>query len=184
MFTSRAEYRLALREDNADLRLTEVGRRLGLIDDARWEAFSRKREAIYREEMRLKSEFVSAGSRQKISKYELLRRPEVRYADVGLESQTPEDVAAQVEVRAKYEGYVERQRAEVARRHEYETLPLPQDLEYASVKGLSKEALQKLSRHRPETIGQASRISGITPAAISLLLVHLKRGLVAQKKTA
>jgi len=184
MFTSRAEYRLTLREDNADLRLTEIGRGLGLVDDVRWEAFSRKRDAILQEERRLKSEFVSAGFRKTVSKFDILRRPEAKYADVAGDSPIAAEAAAQVEVRAKYEGYIERQRVEVARRQEHEMLPLPPDLDYAGVKGLSKEAQQKLNRHRPETIGQASRISGITPAAISLLLVHLKRGFVAQKKTA
>ena len=184
MFTSRAEYRLTLREDNADLRLTETGRKLGLVDDARWDAFAAKRDAIQREEQRLKSEFVSAGSHKTVPKYEYLRRPEIKYADVRGDVTVPEDVAAQVEVRAKYEGYIERQAAEVARRQEHETRELPRDLDYAVVKGLSKEVQQKLNRHRPETIGQASRISGVTPAAISLLLVHLKRGFAAQKKTA
>jgi len=184
MFTSRAEYRLTLREDNADLRLTEIGRGLGLVDDARWDAFSRKRDAIVQEERRLKSEFVSTGFHKTASKFDVLRRPETRYADVAGDSPISAEAAAQVEVRAKYEGYIERQRVEVARRQEHETLPLPPDLDYTGVKGLSKEAQQKLNRHRPETIGQASRISGITPAAISLLLVHLKRGFAAQKKTA
>jgi tRNA uridine 5-carboxymethylaminomethyl modification enzyme len=119
-----------------------------------------------------------------VSKYDVLRRPESTYAEVAGDAPVAEEVAAQVEIRAKYEGYIERQRAEVARRHQYETLALPAGLDYAAVKGLSTEAQQKLSRHRPETIGQASRISGITPAAISLLLVHLKRGLAAQKKSA
>jgi tRNA uridine 5-carboxymethylaminomethyl modification enzyme len=184
MFTSRAEYRLTLREDNADLRLTEVGRKLGLVDDERWDAFSRKRDQLEREEQRLRGEFVSAGSRQKISKFELLRRPETNYGDVAEGTGIAADVASQLEIRAKYEGYIERQRLEVARRQEHESLVLPHGLDYASVRGLSKEAQQKLNRHRPETIGQASRISGITPAAISLLLVHLKRGFAAQKKTA
>jgi len=184
MFTSRAEYRLTLREDNADLRLSETGRKLGLIDDERWDAFSRKRDAIYQEEQRLKSEFVSTGSHKTASKFDILRRPETTYADVAGSASLSPDAAAQVEIRAKYEGYIERQRLEVARRQEHEGLALPLDLDYAGVKGLSKEAQQKLNRHRPETIGQASRISGITPAAISLLLVHLKRGFAAQKKTA
>lgn len=184
MFTSRAEYRLTLREDNADLRLTETGRKLGLVDDARWDAFSRKRKAIEAEERRLKTLFVSAGSHKTVSKYDLLRRHEVHYADVAGSEPIAEEAAAQVEIRAKYEGYVERQRMEVARRHEYEMFTLPAEIDYSTVKGLSKEAQQKLNRHRPETIGQASRISGVTPAAISLLLVHLKRGFTAQKKTA
>ena len=184
MFTSRAEYRLTLREDNADLRLTEAGRELGLVDDRRWEAFTRKRDAIEREEQRLKSEFVSASSHKTVSKFDILRRPEGSYADVADAASIPPEVAAQIEIRAKYEGYIERQRVEVARRQEHESLALPPDLDYVTVKGLSKEAQQKLNRHRPETVGQASRISGITPAAISLLLVHLKRGFAAQKKTA
>ena len=184
MFTSRAEYRLTLREDNADLRLTEAGRQLGLVDDQRWEAFSRKRDVIEREEQRLKNEFVSAGSHKTVSKFDLLRRPEGSYANVADAASISPEAAAQIEIRAKYEGYIERQRVEVARRQEHESLGLPQDLDYAGVKGLSKEAQQKLNRHRPETVGQASRISGITPAAISLLLVHLKRGFAAQKKTA
>jgi tRNA uridine 5-carboxymethylaminomethyl modification enzyme len=184
MFTSRAEYRLTLREDNADLRLTGIGRQLGLVDDARWDAFSRKRDAINQEEQRLKSTFVSAGFRKKLSKFDILRRPESTYADVAGESPLAAEAAAQVEIRAKYEGYIERQRVEVAQRQEHEMLPLPLNLDYTGVNGLSKEAQQKLNRHRPGTIGQASRISGITPAAISLLLVHLKRGFAAQKKTA
>jgi len=185
MFTSRAEYRLMLREDNADLRLTEIGHGLGLIDGERWQAFSRKREAIIREQERLNSTFVSAGFRQKSSQMELLRRPEVSYASLIGESQVDPEVAAQVEIQAKYQGYIERQRAEVARRRDHETLRLPLDLDYRELRGLSSEVQQKLNRHRPETIGQASRISGVTPAAISLLLVYLKRGFQPpQKKTA
>jgi tRNA uridine 5-carboxymethylaminomethyl modification enzyme len=182
MFTSRAEYRLTLREDNADLRLTEAGRRLGLVDDYRWDAFNRKRDAIAAETERLKSTYVSAGFQKKCSIYELLRRPEVTYA--GAVEAPVEDpaVAEQVEIQAKYEGYISRQRAEVERRKNAESARLPQDLDYREVRGLSTEAQQKLNHHRPETIGQASRISGITPAAISLLLVHLKRGLGAQQK--
>ena len=185
MFTSRAEYRLMLREDNADLRLTEIGHGLGLIDGERWQAFSRKREAIIREQERLNSTFVSAGFRKKSSQMELLRRPEVSYASLIGESQVDPEVAAQVEIQAKYQGYIERQRAEVARRRDHETLRLPLDLDYRELRGLSSEVQQKLNRHRPETIGQASRISGVTPAAISLLLVYLKRGFQPpQKKTA
>ena len=185
MFTSRAEYRLMLREDNADLRLTEIGHGLGLIDSARWSAFSRKREAIMREQKRLSSTFVSAGFQKKHSQMELLRRPEVNYANLVGEPQVDPEVAAQVEIQAKYQGYIERQRAEVARRQDHEALRLPLDLDYQDVRGLSSEVQQKLNRHHPETIGQASRISGVTPAAISLLLVHLKRGFQPpQKKTA
>ena len=184
MFTSRAEYRLQLREDNADLRLTETGRRLGLIDDGRWDAFCRKRDAIERETERLAVTFVSAGFQQKQSFIELLRRPEVHYDDLVPESPVSPEVAAQVEIRAKYEGYIDRQRREVERRREFETLSMPNEFDYRQVRGLSVEAQQKLNQHRPETIGQASRIQGITPAAISLLLVHLKRGLQPSKKTA
>jgi tRNA uridine 5-carboxymethylaminomethyl modification enzyme len=184
MFTSRAEYRLQLREDNADLRLTEVGRRLGLVDDRRWAAFNRKRDAIGAEKARLERLIVSAGSLQKRPAIDILRRPEIRYADVAPDSGVPADVAEQVEIQAKYEGYIERQREEIARRAQFESLALPHELDYREVRGLSVEAQQKLNRYRPETIGQASRISGITPAAISLLLVHLKRGFAPSKKTA
>lgn len=204
MFTSRAEYRLALREDNADARLTELGRKLGLVDDLRWEAFSRKQEAILREQERLKKTCVSPRyiEKQEIQRTigqaldrdytldELLRRPGIGYAALmGLPGAGPgvEDpvVADALEIRAKYGGYIERQNEEVARRKSLEALALPGDLDYRSVRGLSAEVQQKLNLHRPETLGQASRISGVTPAAISLLLVHLKRGFAgSQKKTA
>jgi tRNA uridine 5-carboxymethylaminomethyl modification enzyme len=184
MFTSRAEYRLQLREDNADLRLTEIGRRLGLIDDRRWDAFNRKRDAIEKERTRLDHLIVGTGSHEKRRASEILRQPGVRYADLVQDSLLPVDVVEQVEIQIKYEGYIARQRDEVARREEFEALALPADLDYRSVRGLSVEVQQKLDRHRPETIGQASRISGITPAAISLLLVHLKRGFQPSKKTA
>ena len=190
MFTSRAEYRLMLREDNADLRLTEAGRRLGVVQDQRWDVFNRKRDAIAQEKERLKSTYVSTGFQEKHSMLELLRRPDMTYASVaslqeagggGIEGA----VAEQIEIQAKYEGYIQRQLDEVARRRDSESLSLPADLDYASVRGLSIEVQQKLNMHRPETIGQAARISGITPAAISLLLVHLKRGFKPrQKKTA
>jgi len=176
MFTSRAEYRLMLREDNADLRLTETGRRLGLVTDARWAAFSRKRDAIAAETARLKRTFVSASFHEKRPAYDVLRRPELGYADVAPAPHAAPEVASQVEIQAKYEGYIERQREEVARRAEFESRALPADLDYRQVRGLSAEVQQKLNRHRPETIGQAARISGVTPAAVSLLLVHLKRG--------
>ena len=176
MFTSRAEYRLMLREDNADLRLTEIGRKLGLVSDERWEAFNRKRDALTDETVRLKSMFVSAGSHERRSIYEVLRRPEVHYDDVAPAPLAAAEIASQVETQAKYEGYIERQREEVARRAELESRALPFDLDYRQVRGLSTEVQQKLNRHRPETVGQAARISGVTPAAISLLLVHLKRG--------
>ena len=182
MFTSRAEYRLTLREDNADLRLTEAGRELGLVDNAHWDVFNRKRDAIAAETERLKSTYVSASFQKRSTIYELLRRPEVSYAAV-VEVPVPDPVVAeQVEIQAKYEGYIVRQRAEVERRKGAESMQLPQGLDYRDVRGLSTEVQQKLSRHRPETIGQASRISGVTPAAISLLLVHLKRGFSPQQK--
>jgi len=176
MFTSRAEYRLMLREDNADLRLTETGRKLGLVSDERWNSFNRRRDAITREQERLKSTYVSTGFHKKASAYDVLRRPEVQFADVSPDSGTEPSVAEQVEIQAKYEGYIERQRDEVARRAAAESQGLPAELDYRDVRGLSAEVQQKLNHHRPETLGQAARISGITPAAISLLMVHLKRG--------
>ena len=176
MFTSRAEYRLTLREDNADLRLTQTGRALGVVDDTRWDRFNRKRDAIAGEQARLKALYVSAGSHERRPVYDLLRRPENTYASLVREGATDPSVAEQVEIQAKYEGYIERQREEVARRAAMETRGLPATLDYREVRGLSTEVQQTLNRHRPETIGQASRISGVTPAALSLLLVHLKRG--------
>ena len=194
MFTSRAEYRLQLREDNADMRLTEIGRKLGLVDDMRWEAFSRKQEAVAREQERLRKTFVqpanlSAELMQSVfgkpleheySLFELLRRPEVSYEQVlslgelGLGEVEPA-VREQVEIAAKYQGYIDRQIDEVARSRGQENTKLPSDLDYREIHGLPIEAQQKLNAHKPETIGQAGRISGITPAAISLLLVYLKR---------
>jgi tRNA uridine 5-carboxymethylaminomethyl modification enzyme len=184
MFTSRAEYRLQLREDNADLRLTETGRRLGLVDDERWDAFCRKRDAIAVEKDRLSRTFVSAGSREKVRAIELLRRPEMSYAAVAGDVPVPAAVAEQVEIQAKYEGYIARQQSEVARRGEWETLALPRDVDYRQVRGLSVEVQQKLNQYKPQTVGQASRVPGITPAAISLLLVHLKKGFQPSQKTA
>ena len=195
MFTSRAEYRLQLREDNADLRLTETGYQLGLVDETRWAAFDKKREAIAREQERLKSIWVNPGVlaqadaervlgkgiEREYALYELLRRPDVSYS--GLMSLpcagtgvTDVFVAEQVEIQAKYQGYIERQRDEIARQETYENTLLPAKMDYRAVRGLSIEAQQKLNQHQPETMGQAARISGMTPAAISLLLVHLKRG--------
>lgn len=194
MFTSRAEYRLQLREDNADMRLTEIGRKLGLVDDVRWEAFSRKQEAIAREQERLKKTYVQPANlsvelmqsifgkalEHEYSLFELLRRPEVSYEQVlslgelGLGEVEPA-VREQVEIAAKYQGYIDRQIEEVARSRGQENTKLPADLDYREIHGLPIEAQQKLNAHKPETIGQASRISGITPAAISLLLVHIKR---------
>ena len=185
MFTSRAEYRLMLREDNADLRLTETGRRLGLIDDARWEAYCRKRDAIEKETQRLRTMYVSTSSHEKRSIYDMLRRPEQSYARLVPGSELDAAIVEQIEIQAKYEGYIERQRAEVERNAEMEARELPADLDYRQVKGLSAEVQQKLDRHRPRTVGQAARISGVTPAAVSLLLVHLKRGFkTAEHKTA
>lgn len=194
MFTSRAEYRLQLREDNADMRLTEIGRKLGLVDDVRWEAFSRKQEAVAREQERLKKTYVqpanlSAETMQSIfgkpleheySLFELLRRPEVSYEQVLSLAESGQDelepaVREQVEIAAKYQGYIDRQVEEVSRSRGQENTKLPADLDYREIHGLPIEAQQKLNAHKPETIGQAGRISGITPAAISLLLVHLKR---------
>ncbi len=194
MFTSRAEYRLQLREDNADMRLTEIGRQLGLVDDERWAAFSTKLEAVSREQERLKKTFVQPANitpekmtalfgkplEHEYSLFELLRRPEVSYADVlslsedGLGEVEPA-VREQVEIAAKYQGYIDRQTDEVARSRGQENTSLPSDLDYREIHGLPIEAQQKLNAQKPETIGQASRISGITPAAISLLLVYLKR---------
>jgi tRNA uridine 5-carboxymethylaminomethyl modification enzyme len=190
MFTSRAEYRLMLREDNADMRLTESGRKLGLVSDERWTSFAEKREAVAREENRLRSTYVSTGFQKRYSLYDILKRPEMDYQSVMAlpNAGAPIEnaaVAEQVQISAKYSGYVERQREEVARRHQSESMLLPPGLDYREVRGLSAEVQQKLNQHQPETVGQASRISGVTPAAISLLLVHLKRGLKApQKKSA
>jgi len=194
MFTSRAEYRLMLREDNADLRLTETGRKLRLVDDARWDEFNRKRDAIANERERLKSTWVNprilSAERamavlgqpieREYSLFDLLRRPNVGYeairllGDASVPTLAPE-VVEQVNIQAKYEGYIVRQQDEVERRHGQEGLILPDDIDYSKVRGLSFEARQKFSQQRPATIGHASRISGITPAAISLLLVHMKR---------
>jgi tRNA uridine 5-carboxymethylaminomethyl modification enzyme len=203
MFTSRAEYRLSLREDNADLRLTEIGHRLGVVDDRRWEIFERKREAIAREQERLKSTWVNPGQlteqqaidfigkniEREYSLSDLLRRPEVSYTSlVVLPGAGPgvddSQVAEQVEIQAKYQGYIERQRTEIEHRAQQDELRLPADLDYTQVRGLSIEVQQKLDRARPETLGQASRISGITPAAISVLLVHLKRISAVLQKSA
>ena len=203
MFTSRAEYRLSLREDNADERLTETGRELGLVDDTRWDAFNRKRDAVARELERLKTTWVNPRIlgddesarvfgkpiEREYTLLDLLKRPEVSY-DQLLTLRAPDgaalggppadgaddpQAAGQVEIRVKYAGYIARQQDEVARHESAETTRIPADLDYAQVRGLSHEVRQKLARQRPETIGQASRISGITPAAISLLIVHVKR---------
>lgn len=205
MFTSRAEFRLQLREDNADMRLTEIGRRMGLVDDARWDVFCRKRDAVSRETERLKSCWVNPrivdgqeserllgkALEHEYSLFDLLRRPGVDYealmglgdgrfasADVSRETlgELHGPVIEQVEIAAKYAGYIDRQKEEVERAAHYENLALPADLDYMQVSALSFEVRQKLQKHRPQTLGQASRISGVTPAAVSLLLVHLKKG--------
>jgi tRNA uridine 5-carboxymethylaminomethyl modification enzyme len=195
MFTSRAEYRLILREDNADLRLTEAGRDLGLVDDARWRVFEAKREAIVREEQRLRETWVrptmvlpsalamalGGPLGREFRAEELLRRPDVSYAALmeigGIgPGVTDGKVAEQVEIQAKYAGYIGRQNEEIARQRRHEETRLPAQLDYAAIRGLSVEVRQKLAAVRPATVGQAARIPGVTPAAISLLLVHLKKG--------
>jgi tRNA uridine 5-carboxymethylaminomethyl modification enzyme len=199
MFTSRAEYRLSLREDNADTRLSETGRRLGLVGDTRWDVFCRKRDAIERERARLAASWArpqtsDAGAVERIlgkpierehSLYDLLRRPNVRYADLAA-LEAPDASAEggwlsdpalieQIEIGAKYQGYVDRQAEEVAKSRANEETPLPDDIDYDAIVGLSNEVRQKLAHHRPETLGRASRIQGVTPAAISILMVHLKK---------
>ena len=205
MFTSRAEFRLQLREDNADMRLTEIGRQLGVVGDAQWDMFNRKRDAVSRETERLKSTWVNPRSlpaaeaervlgkniEREYNLFDLLRRPGVEYAAlvtmnegkyqseiVSRETlgELHADVVEQVEIAAKYSGYIDRQKDEVERAAHYETLKLPADMDYMQVTALSIEVRQKLQKHRPETLGQASRISGVTPAAISLLMIHLKKG--------
>lgn len=205
MFTSRAEYRLQLREDNADLRLTEIGRKLGIVDDERWQHFEAKREAVVREEQRLRSTWVNPrmlaeedamrvlgkNIEREYSLHELLRRPDVTYASLmtlpTAGEPAEESVALQIEIQAKYQGYIEKQQGEIEQQEHFENLELPADFDYRGVRGLSIEAQQKLNQHKPQTVGQAGRISGITPATISLLLVHLKRGfksVQAEKKCA
>ncbi|MBU3551219.1 tRNA uridine-5-carboxymethylaminomethyl(34) synthesis enzyme MnmG [Polynucleobacter sp. MWH-Berg-3C6] len=210
MFTSRAEYRLSLREDNADMRLTAIGRDLGLVDDYRWEVFCRKQEAVSRETSRLQdiwvgpkheaaalvSDLLGQDLSHECNLTELLRRPGVTYEaitslgdglwspgvlddDIGLAAQ----ISDQVEISVKYQGYIDRQAVEIARQEHNETFPLPESLDYSNVLGLSKEVQQKLNLHKPETLGQAGRISGVTPAALSLLLVHLKKGLGRAQET-
>jgi tRNA uridine 5-carboxymethylaminomethyl modification enzyme len=200
MFTSRAEYRLQLREDNADTRLTEIGRQLGLVDDVRWQAFSEKREAVERETARLKATWAQPARvpeadamrvlgqvmERDYSMFDLLRRPNVSYQAlmslaVAGKGVTNPAVAEQVEIAAKYQGYIDRQQVEVEHNRGQQEVRLPDDIDYLQVRGLSKEVQLKLNQHKPETVGQASRIQGITPAAVSLLLVHIKRGFVEAK---
>jgi len=205
MFTSRAEFRLQLREDNADMRLTEMGRKLGVVGDEQWDMFNRKRDAVSRETERLKSTWVNPRSlpaaeaervlgkniEREYSLFDLLRRPGVNYTslvemnDSKYQSEIVSretlgelhgDVVEQVEIAAKYSGYIDRQKDEVERAAHYETLRLPAEMDYMQVSALSIEVRQKLQKHRPETLGQASRISGVTPAAVSLLMIHLKKG--------
>jgi tRNA uridine 5-carboxymethylaminomethyl modification enzyme len=203
MFTSRAEYRLLLREDNADARLTPRGRELGLVDDERWRFFNDKQAAIGHEAQRLATTTVRAAAasvewQQRVlgamlsrdqPAFELLRRPEVDYADLaevvgsGVTAGMDERIAAQMvlelTVRARYAGYIERQQAEIERQRDHEAAPLPREIDYLHVCGLSNEVRQRLTEVRPLTLGQAARIPGVTPAAISLLLIHLKRRRVA-----
>ncbi len=202
MFTSRAEFRLSLREDNADARLTEIGRRLGCVDDARWSAYVAKREAVSRETERLRTTWLSPSNvsademarvlgqpvEREYRLRDLLARPEVDYASLSTVRRNDgsplldgvdvdPDVAEQVEIDVKYSGYVERQRDEVRRTEAYAALPLSETIDYSAVRGLSFEACQKLTQARPTTLGEAARVPGVTPASVSLLLVHLKRGL-------
>ncbi|MDO1509991.1 MULTISPECIES: tRNA uridine-5-carboxymethylaminomethyl(34) synthesis enzyme MnmG [unclassified Neisseria] len=196
MFTSRAEYRLQLREDNADMRLTEAGHKIGLVSEAQWQKFERKRENIEREIQRLRSTWYTPAKLpereqervfgQKLSReanlHDLLRRPNLDYAalmtlpDAKPEQELDGEVIEQVEIQVKYQGYIDRQNEEIEGRRDIETLKLPSEIDYSKVKGLSAEVQQKLNLNRPETVGQASRISGVTPAAVALLMVHLKRG--------
>mgnify|MGYP003634528097 FL=1 len=192
MFTSRAEYRLVLREDNADLRLTPKGRELGLVDDARWAAFNTKRDAIEQETQRLRSTWIQPGSdigkaysaryntplTHEYNLLDLLRRPEVDYhalTELTGAVDIPFDAAEQVEIHTKYAGYIERQQEEIDRLRQHEQTALPLDLDYSALNGLSNEIRHKLADVRPQTLGQASRIPGVTPAAVSLLLIHLKK---------
>ena len=213
MFTSRAEYRLSLREDNADWRLTEIGRRLGCVDDARWDAFNRKRDLVVAELQRLGDTSVNPRAlpperalailgqpiERDYTLADLLRRPDVRYAPLadafgpsvaeaaraaGLPPPQVAQVLEQVEIQTKYAGYIARQQLEVARHRHQEQAPIPADLDYAEVRGLSIEVRQKLAAARPETVGQAARVSGVTPAAISLLLIHLKKRRAGSQRAA
>ncbi len=199
MFTSRAEYRLSLRQDNADRRLTEIGRKLGLVDDARWQAFNTKCEEIDKLASALSAQYVQPGNdaiepltgklSHEYSLADLIKRPEVSLSDVASAmalDETDEVVAEQVEIDIKYQGYIARQEDEIARIAAQQSLPLPADMDYSGIKGLSNEVVQKLNQMQPETLGQASRISGVTPAAVSLLLIHMKKqgGAAVARKSA
>jgi tRNA uridine 5-carboxymethylaminomethyl modification enzyme len=205
MFTSRAEYRLLLREDNADARLTPIGRRLGIVDDRRWRAFETKRDLIAGEQARLDRIVVRASAatpadagilgseyRRDCKAGDLLCRPELAYRDVvslsavgdgswrdspgnELSDEEAEQIELELEVQARYRGYIERQQREIARYARQESLNLPPDIDYANVAGLSNEARQRLAAARPATLGQASRLEGVTPSAVSLMLIHLKK---------
>jgi len=201
MFTSRAEYRLLLREDNADLRLTPTGRELGIVDDVRWRVFEEKRDAVEKEQQRFDSivvhadklntkdrEILGADFQRECRAADLLRRPELDYRDVislsavgggdwrhDMVDEQAEQVELQLEVTAKYAGYIERQQKEIDRHAKQETLPLPDDINYTNVAGLSNEARQRLELARPATLGSASRLEGVTPSTVSLLLIHLKK---------
>jgi tRNA uridine 5-carboxymethylaminomethyl modification enzyme len=201
MFTSRAEYRLLLREDNADLRLTPEGRTMNLVDDQQWQRFEVKREGIEVEKTRLAGTWIQPGSgaakalesklssplSHEYSLAELLKRPELGYADLAAIAEgasEDQQVAEQVEIQAKYAGYIDRQQEEIERLRRYENTPLPAGFDYLSIEGLSNEVKQKLTEARPETLARASRIPGVTPAAISLLLIHLKKRTAADRRIA
>jgi tRNA uridine 5-carboxymethylaminomethyl modification enzyme len=201
MFTSRAEYRLLLREDNADLRLTEQGRKLGLIDDERWQRFCTKREAIAREQQRLASTWIQPHTpaaeqinplleqpiTHEYSLHDLLKRPGINYSNIAAlkgDVEIDPQVAEQVEIQIKYAGYIDRQAEEIERLRRHENMTLPSDFDFTAIEGLSNEVKQKLSSVRPQTLAQASRIPGVTPAAVSLLLIYLKkRGLLDRPNT-
>ena len=197
MFTSRAEYRLLLREDNADLRLTEIGYQLGLVDDLRWNAFSKKREAIEKEKIRLEKTWVQPDSeeakilnaflenpiKREYSLKELLKRPEINFEKIELlaKSEVDQNVKEQVEIHIKYAGYIDRQQDDIEKLKKYENLLLPTGFDFESIEGLSNEIKQKLTTHKPSSLGQASRIPGMTPAAISLLLINIKKKSLMQE---